>query len=189
MNLLKVSLIGALAALAAGSADAATNLLTNGVFETGDFTGWSLTGYTGFAGVSGNFGGVAPQEGAFQYFNGAVGSEGYLSQAFSDVAGAAYTVTGWAASPFGGGYFNLLLDSVSFGAASSGQAYTEYSGNFVGSGSDTLTIVSQNGPSYNLFDNFSVSTVIPEPTTWATMLLGFGLCGAVLRRRDGLGDV
>ena len=187
MNLLKVSLIGALAALAAGGADAGGNLLTNGGFETGDLTGWSLTGNTGFAGVSGNFDGVAPQEGAYQYYNGAVGSEGYLSQTVSDVAGSVYNVTGWAAS-FGGGYFNLLLDGVSFGGSSGAQPYTKYSTNFVATGSDTLTIVSRNDPSYNLFDNFSV-TEVPEPAAWATMLLGLGLCGAVLRRRQGLADV
>lgn len=32
-------------------------------------------------------------------------------------------------------------------------------------------------------DNFSFDTAVPEPTTWALMILGFGGAGAALRRR------
>ena len=32
-------------------------------------------------------------------------------------------------------------------------------------------------------DNVEISTPVPEPGTWLTMLLGFGLAGAALRRR------
>ena len=32
-------------------------------------------------------------------------------------------------------------------------------------------------------DNLEISTPVPEPGTWLTMLLGFGLAGAALRRR------
>lgn len=32
-------------------------------------------------------------------------------------------------------------------------------------------------------DNVSVVTAVPEPTTWALMILGFGSAGAMLRRR------
>lgn len=32
-------------------------------------------------------------------------------------------------------------------------------------------------------DNLKISTPVPEPGTWLTMLLGFGLAGAALRRR------
>lgn len=38
-------------------------------------------------------------------------------------------------------------------------------------------------PSYLLLDNFAVTASIPEPTTWAMMLLGFFGLGAVIRRR------
>jgi len=35
-------------------------------------------------------------------------------------------------------------------------------------------------------DNIQISTAIPEPATWAMMLLGFGGLGALLRRRRSL---
>ena len=31
-------------------------------------------------------------------------------------------------------------------------------------------------------DNFTISAAVPEPATWLTMLIGFGLVGAALRR-------
>lgn len=41
-------------------------------------------------------------------------------------------------------------------------------------------------PTYSsqlLLDNISISAAIPEPATWALMIVGFGSAGAVLRRR------
>ena len=35
-------------------------------------------------------------------------------------------------------------------------------------------------------DNIQISTAVPEPAAWATMLLGFGGLGALLRRRRAL---
>jgi hypothetical protein len=31
-------------------------------------------------------------------------------------------------------------------------------------------------------DNLTISAAVPEPATWLTMLVGFGLAGAALRR-------
>ena len=56
-----------------GQASAA-NLIVNGSFETGDFTGWTLSGNTGVTGVTGSFGGVDPEDGSFQAFFGPIGS-------------------------------------------------------------------------------------------------------------------
>jgi hypothetical protein len=36
--------------------------------------------------------------------------------------------------------------------------------------------------SHMSIDNFTISAAVPEPATWVTMLLGFGLAGAALRR-------
>lgn len=59
---------------------------------------------------------------------------------------------------------------------------------FVGTG-DVETIrlaatVPGNGGVF--FDDVSVSGVVPEPATWALMIGGFGLAGALLRRRRAM---
>jgi hypothetical protein len=38
----------------------------------------------------------------------------------------------------------------------------------------------------NILDNVSLSTAVPEPATWAVMLLGFGGVGATMRNRRKL---
>ena len=55
----------------------------------------------------------------------------------------------------------------------------------VGLSSFTLTA---NGGAWGLADNFTIASVapvaaVPEPATWAMMLVGFGLIGAAARRR------
>ncbi len=53
---------------------------------------------------------------------------------------------------------------------------------------DKLTFVAE-GTSDSLggyLDNITISTAVPEPATWAMMLLGFGGLGALLRRRRTL---
>src|SRR5579862_5380244 len=75
----------------AGTSAAKADLIVNGGFETGNFSGWTLSGNTGFTGVSGpgfNDGFVNnPNSGNFFAFLGPVGSDGFLSQTFSDTAG------------------------------------------------------------------------------------------------------
>ncbi|WP_332769656.1 PEPxxWA-CTERM sorting domain-containing protein [Phenylobacterium sp.] len=51
-------------------------------------------------------------------------------------------------------------------------------------GSDRVTkvIFYSTGNSFEL-DNIAVATAVPEPATWAMMIVGFGLMGAAVRRR------
>jgi hypothetical protein len=60
--------------------------------------------------------------------------------------------------------------------------------NFVAtSGSQTLSFLSKgtpNGlPPTNLLDNVSMTAAVPEPATWAMMLVGFGMVGGAARYR------
>ncbi|GGD99950.1 hypothetical protein GCM10011529_02650 [Polymorphobacter glacialis] len=39
-------------------------------------------------------------------------------------------------------------------------------------------------PPFALLDSVSVTAAVPEPATWAMLVVGFGLVGATLRRRN-----
>ena len=58
----------------------AGNVIVNCGFETGDFTGWTLTGNTGFTGVTS--GSPYVNSGTYGAYLGPVGSDGFLSQSF-----------------------------------------------------------------------------------------------------------
>lgn len=81
------------AVLGISSQASAGNLVMNGSFETGDFTGWTQFGNTGFTGVQGNFAGVNPEDGSFQAYFGPVGSLGGISQDLATVAGQSYDIS------------------------------------------------------------------------------------------------
>ena len=187
----------AVAAVAAGGAQASGNLLVNGDFETGDFSGWTVTP-PGGGGVSGGNSHVAAngfvhngvtynaESGTYFAALGANGSDATLSQTFADVPGGTYAVTFYLASDgetpndfsvTGPG--SLLLPTMSDIPAS---PYVPYSGYFTGTGSDTITFTSRDDPGYLSLDDVSV-TFVPEPVSWATMILGLGVAGVALRRR------
>jgi subtilase family serine protease len=74
-------------------------LSSNGGFETGDFTGWSLTGDTSYSEVTGNisFGGVNvyTHGGSFMALLGTFGSAGNLSQTLTTSPGQGYLLSFW----------------------------------------------------------------------------------------------
>jgi hypothetical protein len=61
----------------------------NGGFETGDFSGWTVSGNTGFTSVSSS----RARSGNFGASLGPVGSDGFLSQTLQTVPGKAYIVS------------------------------------------------------------------------------------------------
>ena len=66
-----------------------TNIVTNGGFETGDFTGWTQSGDTSFTGVDS----AAANSGNFGAFAGPAKGMGYLSQNLNTVAGMTYDLS------------------------------------------------------------------------------------------------
>ncbi|THD55625.1 PEPxxWA-CTERM sorting domain-containing protein [Phenylobacterium sp.] len=176
-------LAGAAIALAvsfgAASAQADTNLITNGDFSAG-LADWSevdsccyFTDSTGFR-------------------EGSVGANGMLSQTFIDDVGGSLTLDFDFGGDAGGstGYQYVSFDGTTIAGSyvdtTNGSPYQHYTFALgAGTGSDTITFNGRNDPSYNTLDNVAITQTagVPEPTSWALMLSGFFGAGAFLRRR------
>lgn len=114
-----------------------------------------------------------------------------LNQTFSDVVGALYTVSFY-------GYAGRSGDSNAYLTVSAGgesatfldtiNTWTQETFTFHGTGSDTLTIAAQTDPGNWFVDDVSVNGpavaspgAVPEPASWAMMIVGFGMIGAGVR--------
>ena len=161
------------------STSQAANLVQNGGFEIGDFTGWTQSGNTGYTSVQSSF----PLSGTFSAFFGPIGSDGFISQALATTTGQSYTVSFWLANfipgtieepngfhlYWGGSEIFSLLNAPNLGG------YTQYS--FVAqatSSSTTLSMGFRNDLDYFILDDVDVS---PVPIPGALVLFGSGLVG------------
>jgi len=177
-----------------------TNIVNNGGFETGDFTGWTQSGNTGFTGVDPG----AANSGNFGAFAGPVGSLGFLSQTLNTVAGMTYDLSFFLRNDAGGGEgmspikpsggpvdqeFQVFWNGsliFSIPPNSSPSLYTQF--NFSGllaTGTTTdLTFGFRNDPSFWDIDDI-VAGLPGVPETFSTLWLALPVVGmfAFLRLR------
>ena len=127
--------------------------------------------------------GFDAQAGNYYVLEGAIGSDGYLSQIFTDTPGQTLYVSGWVigngSSPSD---VNFNFDGVTYISFSPvpNQPWTRYSFTVTASGLDIFLVGFRNDPSYDGLDSFSVSaSPVPETSTWAMMLAGLAGLGFV----------
>jgi hypothetical protein len=184
--MLTVSAAALVLSASAVSAQAA-DLVINGGFETGDFTGWTLVGSSDNSSVNN----ALVETGDFAGQFGEVGTLGGIAQDLATVAGQTYTFSfdlqNYGGNPtravvtFGGQTLVNLTNPAAF-------AYTHYS--FDVTAASALTTIGfqfRNDPTYFHLDNVSVvggqGSAVPEPATWAMLMLGMFGVGTTMRLR------
>jgi hypothetical protein len=176
-------------------------------------SGWTVDAFTPFGGSGGNVdivngaftpGGPSPAAEGSQFLDlVGFGSVGSIYQTFSTVAGQAYELNfAYSHNIFGGspsksadvgiygGVFSTLLIPFQTITHNTGSAsnldWRRQTYSFVATGSQSTVAFGMIGQGNDnagvLLDDLSVSAV-PEPATWAMMILGFGLVGGMMRRR------
>ena len=180
---MKTSLTAALLAassLCLAMPSAQANLITNGGFETGDFSGWVQSGYLENTGVSNS---RCSHSGDYcAYFNSSVSDQpNILTQTFATQIGQSYTLAYWLKDIFFDGDLSSFSASIDNWATTLGdfgngivEDWTENSYSFVATATaTTLGFKAFNQASSWRLDDVSVdASVVPEPGTLALLALG-----------------
>ena len=197
MRRVSIAFAGLFALSLLSSAHAQSNLIVNGGFETGNFSGWTVTGETGYADVTRlSHGYFQPESGTYYAMLGSMGAESYLSQTIATSVGSDYAIAFDLASD--GGLTNdltvaagsdVLLNLSNIPAS----GYTLYTGSFTATSADTtISIGTRDDPGYLLLDNVvltdpvipaSAPVPLPSPIWMSAILVGGVLAFRLIRRR------
>ncbi len=186
-------------ALALSAPAHAVNLITNGSFETGDLTGWTSDTGFGLNPFGTTYG--SGMDGTYWHWLAGYETPITTSQTVSGLtAGATYSLTWIMASEHTSS--DSLRVSIDGGAGTLFTASPKISDfwdnweakslTFTATGTSALIqfdTVGLNIAGFDVgIDKVSLESVtpggVPEPATWAMMLVGFGLIGAAMRRRQ-----
>lgn len=210
MKTLAFSAFAALGLSLASPAQAATNIVVNGGFDTGlaGFTVNPGTGsgtdinvangliYTPCCGTSVGNSGVGLANNFAAFGGGNVPNQSTLSQALNTVAGTTYYLS-YKLTALGGGTEQFLAQVIGgmgslaqrIDTATAGAPYVTYTLAFVANSPTTTIAFSVFPLNSGLADNIDpilddVAVVAaPEPATWLMMIFGFGFAGSMIRRR------
>ena len=184
------SCIAAAAAFCMSVPATAQELVINGGFETGDFSGWTQGGQSTLSVVCGPSCAQSGSDGALLSTRTTTGT---LSQVLTTVPGQTYDISFWLSNnsldPLLS--FDFLWGGttrLSLGAGSGTFPYSLESFNLIATDTSTQIFFEyRNDTGYWLLDDVSVQATntnsVPEPATWTLMLLGFGAVGFALRGR------
>ena len=188
------ALAGACALVAwGGSAAAATNLVANPGFETGDLSGWTSAGTLGSdIGVDGYA--LDAHSGSYGAYLGNADVSG-LSQAIATTTGASYEISFSLDVYQSAAYFGFF--DVTFGGApvvdlvepAETDSFAQYTATVSASGPLSALVFSASDPGgYFGLDDISVTQLtspVPELSPGLASLAGLGLVAWIARRRRG----
>jgi hypothetical protein len=159
----------------------------NGGFETGDFTGWTVSDSSNFT-LIGSGGPLFAHSGNYEANLGARGVLGTLSQNVGTTPGTTYDLVFWMANDSGAATneFDVKWEGVTILSLTNAPVsnYTQYSFLVTAtSSSSSLVFQYRNDDDFFRLDDISI-TAVPEPCTLSLLFLGASSAGVgFLRRR------